>query len=368
MSNEAVAVAINDTLNDSRNYAVDVIPSWADVDRLTRVFIGNVMSNPKLVKSSTESLKRAYELSCESGLEVNGIDAHLIPYWNSRKKCFEAQFQSDYKGLVKLVEHSPDIKYIRAVEVCENDTPFEVQQGSNAKIIHSIDYKNTDKRGDIVAVYSIVTFSDGSEAFEIMPISEVNKHRDCSKAYKYYLKEKAEGRNPEPPIWVTWYLDMIKKTVLRKHCKMLPKGDLCKRILSEEDKDQYEYAEEVKDVEVKTVDKAEKMVDEFSNKEPKQEIKEDSEGNASPGNLFAPTKEEVEYFNERVAYYRNAYKNAKTTEEIDLLMEELIKKDGSIPSKDYVSISTALSRKKDKIVKAQRSSHDGEMARKTGRG
>jgi len=61
------------------------------------------------------------------------------------------------------------------------------------------------------AVYSVARFRDGTEHFMVMLKDEIEKAR----------KTSASAARPESP-WNVWPAEMWKKTVLKRHCKILP--------------------------------------------------------------------------------------------------------------------------------------------------
>jgi recombination protein RecT len=60
-----------------------------------------------------------------------------------------------------------------------------------------------------VAVYSVAIMQGGYKSFEVMTIEDVDRVRDVSRS-----------RDTGP--WKTWYEEMAKKTVAKRHAKMLP--------------------------------------------------------------------------------------------------------------------------------------------------
>ncbi|NPV52175.1 MAG: recombination protein RecT [Firmicutes bacterium] len=176
------------------------LPKHMDPDRLTRIALTTIRTNPKLLKCSVQSLMAAVMTAAQLGLEP-GLLGHcyIIPYSG------EAQFQIGYKGLIDLARRSGNIESIAAHEVCENDE-FEFEYGLNEKLRHKPALKD---RGRVILFYAYAKFRDGGHQIEVMSIDEIEQIRKRSKA-----------GNTGP--WVTDYVEMGKKTVVKRLCKYLP--------------------------------------------------------------------------------------------------------------------------------------------------
>ncbi len=184
------------------------LPKIVPVERFLRVAITSINKNPKLLACTKESLL-ACLLDCAAlGIEPDGRRAHLIPY---KDKC---TLILDYKGIAELVRRSGDVSSLKAGIVYPGDE-FEYQFGTGAFLKH----RPNLNRGETapIAVYSYVKLKDGEEDFDVMGIPEVNRVRDRSQGYRYSV---SQGRQDNP--WMTDYDEMAKKTVFRRHSKMLP--------------------------------------------------------------------------------------------------------------------------------------------------
>jgi len=173
-----------------------VLPSIMTPDRFARVALSQLTKNPKLQECKPESIIMSIMDCAELGLEPDGRRAHLIPYKNLCKLVI------DYKGLVELAKRNGNISLIHADVVCDND----IFSYKNGQVNHEIDFRK--ERGRMYAVYAYVRYKDGTEQYEVMSRSEVDKVRDDSPAGKY---------GP----WVTHYHEMSKKTVFRRLAKWL---------------------------------------------------------------------------------------------------------------------------------------------------
>lgn len=176
------------------------LPKHLSPDRFARIAITALTRTPKLVDCTQESLFRCLLDLSAAGLEPDGRHAHLIPYGR------ECTLILDYKGIVRLIRQSGEISVIHADVVYDNDE-FEFSHGSGGKLIHRPQMKGD--RGNPVCVYSYCRMKDGSEDFDVMTVDDVERIRRLSKA-----------GNSGP--WKDHWGEMAKKTVIRRHSKMLP--------------------------------------------------------------------------------------------------------------------------------------------------
>ncbi|WP_372899315.1 recombinase RecT [Stieleria sp.] len=176
-----------------------VLPRHVTPERMARVALTALRRTPKLAQCTQESFFKAMLDLSQWGLEPDGRRAHLIPYG---KEC---QLILDYKGIVELVYRSGQVARIHSDIVRDKDD-FKYDRGEIVK--HEIDFRIKD-RGDIYAVYCIVTFKDGAEKCEVMSTEDIEAVRKRS---------KASNNGP----WQTDWAEMAKKTVFRRASKWLP--------------------------------------------------------------------------------------------------------------------------------------------------
>jgi recombination protein RecT len=202
------ATQVNGMLTKNKAAIMATLPHGFNFDRMCRSLINAISTTPQLAQCSPSSLFLSSVRSFSLGLEPNGAlnEAYLVPYWNSKKGCNEAQFMPSYRGLQNLARRSGEIAEIYSKTVKENDL-FEVEEGTERKIIHKPNY--TKDRGNAVCFYAVFKTKDGNVDFEIMTIDEVDAIRQRS---------KAASAGP----WVTDYEEMAKKTVMRRLLKRAP--------------------------------------------------------------------------------------------------------------------------------------------------
>lgn len=182
------------------------LPKHMDADRLARVAMTVIRTNPQLLNCNVQSLIGAVMQCAQLGLEPGLLGhAYLVPFRNTKQNTMDVQFIIGYRGMIDLARRSGNIQSIYSHAVYENDT-FEYEYGLEPKLVHKPAMKD---RGQIIGFYAVAHFKDGGYQFEFMPIEEIEKRRKRSKA-----------ANNGP--WVTDFEEMGKKTVIRHIFKYLP--------------------------------------------------------------------------------------------------------------------------------------------------
>jgi recombination protein RecT len=164
-------------------------------DRLIDIF----SKNPASVFSSI--------LTCaELGLSPTSQmgEAWLIPYG---KEC---QFQIGYQGLVKILYRNKYIQNITSECVYENDE-FDYSLGLNPTLNHKPAVKD---RGVLINVYCVVRMKGQEPIFKVMSVSELQEYQQLSKAGS----QTVWFSKNDPQHW------MLKKTVFKQLCKLLPRS------------------------------------------------------------------------------------------------------------------------------------------------
>ena len=172
--------------------------------RMTRLCLTACTKNPKLLDCTQQSIILSLLTASQLGLEVNGRDAHLVPF---KDQC---QLIPDYKGLVKLAVRSPRVKQFFAQVVYANDQ-FEVEYGTSPSIHH---VPTTGERGPLIATYAVAKINTADPIFTVMYKQDIDKRKAVSKT----------ANRPDGP-WKLWPEEMWKKTVAKALCKWLPLGD-----------------------------------------------------------------------------------------------------------------------------------------------
>lgn len=188
-----------------------------DVERFMNVLVTCAQKNEKLIECDQLSLMASVRRLAQVGLEPDGRLAYLLPYYNKKKGCYEAQETISYMGLISLIMRSGYVSYVHADIVCENDD-FEYNMGQI--IHHRINLKQP--RGKMYAAYAMCKMKDGSHKAEVMHIDDIN-----------VIRARSSSANSGP--WVSDYHAMCKKTCVRQLAKWLDLTPITKDVIGEED-------------------------------------------------------------------------------------------------------------------------------------
>ena len=168
---------IRDILNDSKQ-----------AQSLARISIDSIV---------TTLIKGAY-----LGLDFYNGECYAIPYGT------QMTFQTDYKGEIKLCKRysKNEIRDIFAKVVHKGDEFYEEVDSGDQKIVFR---PQPFSNSEIIGVFAIVKYKDGSMMYETMSKEEVDKVRNN------YSKAK------NSQAWLNSYGEMAKKTCLRRLLKYI---------------------------------------------------------------------------------------------------------------------------------------------------
>lgn len=203
------AKTVNDLLQKHQDQIKAALPKEMSAERLSRIAMTEIRSNPKLLECDSRSLFGAVIQAAQLGLEPGVMgQAYLIPF--KSKGQMEVQFIPGYKGLLELARRSGQVRKLETGIVRENDE-FEVEYGTSEKLHHA---PKLGDRGPIIAVYAIAKLrvEDAGEPesqFEVMSVDEIEEVRASSKS-----------GNSGP--WVDWWEQMARKTVAKRLIKWVP--------------------------------------------------------------------------------------------------------------------------------------------------
>ena len=187
-----------------KNQLAAALPKGLTADRMVRVVLTAMNKNPKLLECSKETVWESV-LNCAAlGLFPDALGrAYLVPYG---KVC---QLIIGYKGLIDLAYRSERIASINLVVVREGDE-FTRQPMESPPIKHRIMEAEDGGFRKMTHVYSVVYLKGcNAPSVDVMTLREVRDIQDRSKSGK---------SGP----WVTDFEEMAKKTVFRRHSKVLP--------------------------------------------------------------------------------------------------------------------------------------------------
>lgn len=196
------------------------LPKGLTADRMVRVVLTAMNKNPKLLECSKETIWESV-LNCSAlGLFPDALGrAYLVPY---KGKC---QLIIGYKGLIDLAYRSERIASIN-IQIVRQGDEFTREPMSMPPIRHRIIENDGDTFREMTHVYSVV-YLKGCEhpSIEVMTLREVQE-----------IRSRSMSKDSGP--WVTDFEEMAKKTVFRRHSKILPMSAELAQAMSVDD-DQY---------------------------------------------------------------------------------------------------------------------------------
>ena len=271
---------IRDLLNKSKKQIAMALPKHLSPEKMLRVAMTSIQQNYLLLECDPKSLIGAIMEASQLGLLPDGVlgHAYLIPYWNSKKKIYEAQLQIGYRGFLELAYRSQRITKIYAQVVYEGEK-YEVELGLHPKLVHIPSPPNGESR-DIVATYAVVYFKDAEPDFEWLWKEEIEKVRKIS---------KAADNGP----WVTHYEEMAKKTAIRRLAKRLPLSTELQRAAVMDEYTELGVKPEKAEIDIDFVDvkeKSEEKVKELKKKLRKAKKEKQQEETPPPPEPIAPSE------------------------------------------------------------------------------
>ena len=177
------------------------LPAHIPVERFVRVVMTALQGSPELLRMERKSLFGAAMKAAQDGLLPDGREAALVPFKGV------VQYLPMVAGIRKKVRNSGEISTWDVHAVHENDA-FEFELGDEPFIRHK---PNLSNRGKLIAVYSVARMKDGSVSRDVMSVEEVEK-----------IRAKSLAKNSGPWADPTFYAEMAKKTVAKRHAKVLP--------------------------------------------------------------------------------------------------------------------------------------------------
>lgn len=241
-------LTINDLIDRQKSEIAKALPKHMDPDRLARTVVTVIKGNPKLLEATPQSLLAALMLSAQLGLEPGPLGhCYFVPFKNNNAKVqerrgdrlvtvtksqMEVQWILGYKGIIHLAHQSGLLASIEARPVFEKDQ-FDFEFGFDERLQHK-PFMAGD-RGQLVAFYGIARFIGGGRYATVMSKADVDKHRERS---------RAKDSGP----WVTDYVPMGCKTVIRTMQPYLPMSIELVRALTADGAVNHNYQAGVEDM------------------------------------------------------------------------------------------------------------------------
>lgn len=189
----------------------NALPAHIPVARFERVVMTAIQNNLQLLEAPRRELFNACVKAAQDGLLPDGREGALV--CRPSKNGMTVTWQPMIAGIRKKVRNSGEIATWDVHAVHENDH-FEFELGDEPFIKHRPALRN---RGELVAVYSVAALKSGEKSRDVMSVDDVNRIRDRSDAWKAF-----KGGKIKSTPWSTDYAEMAKKTLAKRHSKVLP--------------------------------------------------------------------------------------------------------------------------------------------------
>lgn len=173
-----------------------------------------MMANPFLIQCAAANpadLVNALKNVALTGSTLNPTlkQGYLVPFKG------KIQFMPSYMGLVDVLVNNGLVRKVEAHCVFEGDD-FQMRLGTGGGLFHQPDCWGRRAPETMKGVYYYAVLADGTELFDTMGRDEVEQIRQRSPSV-------AKGKQSP---WDTDYLEMAKKTALRRAFKLLPKSGI----------------------------------------------------------------------------------------------------------------------------------------------
>jgi len=179
------------------------LPKHIPPERFVRVVLTGIQNNPELLDCDRRSLGNACMRAAQDGLLPDGNLGALVVY-KSKGGTKTVSWLPMIAGIRQKVRNSGEIEAWETDVVYERDV-WEYERGDHPRIVHK---PTPGDRGKVIAAYSIAWFKSGHVSREWMWLEDLEKVRATSKA----------ERGP----WQQWTEEMYRKTVAKRHAKVLP--------------------------------------------------------------------------------------------------------------------------------------------------
>lgn len=167
--------------------------------RMALAFRQAAIAAPELYASSRDSVAQAIAMSALTGLMPGGPmpDVYLLP--QKDRGVDTVQWFLSWRGMKRLIERAG--ARIRSVAVFGGE-PFAYAEGLTPSLDHEVKLDVDRSFANLVAVYVVVTHSDGHKDFAVLTKKEI-------------LTRKAKSRSGDRGPWGSWPVEMALKTGLR---------------------------------------------------------------------------------------------------------------------------------------------------------
>ncbi|MEM4202823.1 MAG: recombinase RecT [Candidatus Methanomethylicaceae archaeon] len=192
-------------------------------DNLRSLAIAILIANPQLMKCTAQSIAHVILATHELNLSPYPTvgDVYIVPFYNAQEKKYMATMLLGYRGLIKLASRSHPGLIVKADVVYEGDE-LEYQKGTDEYIRHVPRFESEN----VTHVYAFLKLQNAT-LVEVISIDQANELRQ-----RMLTRKETAAFSP----WASeFWLEMVKKTLVRRLLKYLPLDTTLQRaIVSEE--------------------------------------------------------------------------------------------------------------------------------------
>ena len=197
-----------------------LLPDERQATRWKAVAMNVFQKQPDLLSCTPASLANCFRQSAELGLEPSGTLGHMyfVPF-KTRKKYQDPDGKTreiwtkdatpipGYRGFIELCRRAGGTK-VEARVVREGDH-IKIVEGDEPRIEHTPKLEFGQGKRPIVLVYAIARLPNGERIHDWMPLEDVEK-----------VRQKSRGK--DSLMWVEFFEEGARKTVVRRLAKYLP--------------------------------------------------------------------------------------------------------------------------------------------------
>lgn len=178
-----------------------------DPQRFVRIALTTVRKNPKLLQCAIPSILASVQEAAQLGLVIDGMtgEAYLVPFKG------HAVLIPGYRGLMKLARRSDRVATIESRLVYRGEE-FRQTWGSERSLVHIPSPWGSHEKQDVLGAYALATVRLGDKEYvqwETMSADDIEK-----------IRQRSPGKDGDA--WSIHWLEMARKTVVRRLCKYLP--------------------------------------------------------------------------------------------------------------------------------------------------
>jgi recombination protein RecT len=209
-----------------KKIAQELAGSNLDADRFGLAAVTALRQNPDIAECTPQSVYNAVQRAAHDRLLPDGregvitsYNVNVAPKGQPPRWEKHAQWNPMIYGIIKRLGR---YRITVDTQVVYEADEFSQEFGDDPKIVHKPPSLG-QPRGKGVGAYAIVRMPDGHVYREVMAADDIEKVRQMSK--------NSGG------VWVQWWTEMWRKTVLRRAAKRIPIPDDARTVVESEDLD-----------------------------------------------------------------------------------------------------------------------------------